>query len=83
MKEQNNTTNGGFSQAYKKVPAGALGLVRGRIMAECEWTSTATFYAKKTGKSNIKAPEWRVLVTIFAEYGINAFTGEYTKELQS
>lgn len=79
MKERYNTPNGGFSKAYKKVPSGDLGIVRARIMQECEWGSLATFYMKKEGNSKVKTPEWLVVNEIFSDYGIDARTGEYLK----
>ncbi len=83
MTTESNTTIRGFSEAYKKIPSGDLGFVRHRIMQECEWNSLATFYMKKSGGSKVKAPEWRVLNEIFSDYGIDAETGEYTKEFQA
>ena len=79
MEKESNTTKVGFLEAYNQLPAGIQGMVRNRIRKECEWEAHTTFYAKVNGTSPIKLPEWRVLREIFAEYGIDVFTGQTLK----
>jgi hypothetical protein len=79
MKSENNTTKVGFSKAYDMLPAGIQASVRARIMQECEWVSSGTFYNKMNGVAPIKLPEWKVLQEIFGESGIDVFTGETLK----
>jgi hypothetical protein len=80
--KQSNTVNvvsDNFIVAYGMVPADYQTPLRKKIMDECDWQTDMTFHSKRKGDVKIRKPEVPVIEAAFAEYNINAWTGEYIK----
>ena len=68
-----------FIRGYEMVPAKMQTKVRDEIMKKCGWSSIMTFHLKRKGKRPIKILEVPVIETVFSQFNINPWTGEYLK----
>lgn len=64
-----------FNESYYSLPANAIKSVKHRMMTEMNW-SISTFHYKRRGESPIKPDEVGKIEKLFAEYGIDAWTGK-------
>lgn len=83
--ERSNTTNevkGNFEEAYDMLPHKYRTQVRLQIAQKCGWKSQLTFHLKRKGNTTITILEAPVIEASFEAHNINAWTGEYIKQLQ-
>lgn len=64
-----------FSEGYYALPIGKVKDVKYRLMSELGW-SISTFHYKRRGETPIKEAEQLFIEELFAEYGIDAWTGK-------
>lgn len=74
-----NAVKNNFRKGYDMLPSKFKTNVRIKIMNGCDWLTQQTFYNKLNGKKIIRSPEKIVIEKIFAEYNLDAWTGEYLK----
>jgi len=66
-----------FKKAYDVLPPKIRKNIQERLIENVFMVKNPqTFYNKKNGKEKITDYEWMKIVEIFAEYGVNAETGE-------
>lgn len=53
--------------------------VREEIMKKCGWRSHMTFYNKMNGSTKLRKPEVEIIQSVFSQFNINPWTGEYFK----
>jgi len=86
MKNEGNNTSievkNNFKEAYGMLPHKYQTPVRLEIMQKCDWKSQLTFHLKRKGDTTITILEAPVIEAAFEAHNINAWTGEYIKQLQ-
>lgn len=68
-----------FRKAYGMLPAARQLEFRDNLMSLCDWKTYKTFHQKRKGEVKITKLESPVILDAFADYNINAITGEYIK----
>lgn len=66
----------GFRAGFDSLPRKHLLEVRGILMEKCGW-SKQSFYHKCNGINKLHSLEIPVIEEVFAEFNIDAWTGEY------
>jgi len=70
-----------FIEAYQMLPQKYLEPLKEEIKGKCGWNTDSTFHRKRLGTVRIRLPERQIIEEVFAKYNINAWTGEYIKQL--
>lgn len=65
-----------FEKAFNSQPAWLQKMLRAKIIYRCGWESRTTFYNKLNGTTPIKPPEKAVIALLFAEHGIDSWSGD-------
>ena len=79
----NNTANevkANFRKAYGMIPADYQAEFREKLKEQTVW-SHMTFHNKRKGSTTFTPLELRAVEAAFAAYNIDAWTGEYIKQL--
>jgi len=59
-----------FSKEYHGALPKIRKALRAEIMKKCGWNSLETFYKRKEGKTKISILEYKMIKSIFMNYGI-------------
>lgn len=65
-----------FKIGWDMVPHSLMNEVKDKLMIVCGWGTNATFHNKRRGSTPITIAERNAIESIFAEYGIDAWTGQ-------